>query len=471
MAMSPGVSDPTLAFATIPELSAGLAAGSWSSVDLTEFFLSRLKRIGPSLNAVATAMEDSAVQAAKRADAERQSGKALSPVHGIPFAAKDLLDTKGVPTTWGSPLFKDRVPSRDATAIARLSDAGAILIGKLAMVELAGGAGYRFASASAQGPGRNPWNTNHWTGGSSSGSGAAVAAGLVPFALGSETWGSIMCPSSFCGLSGLRPTYGRVSRHGAMPLCFTLDKIGPLAHTAEDLGTVLSAIAGEDAEDPSTLRGTWKASAAPDRLRIGVLPEKTWDGYQKEAVTLAAAAVHALEAKGHRLVPVSLPDFPFDAVLGTILSSEASASFASLISSGRHLELVDPLSKIGLLAGTTIPAADYVNALRRRTLAGRAMAAVFRDVDVIAGPSFASAASPIEANLETWFSVPSDPLGAPGNLCGLPAVSAPCGFDAKGLPLGVTFMAAAGNESLGLAAASAFQRDTDWHRRRPRGIG
>ena len=459
-----------VSFATIPELSATLASGKTTSVALTEECLARLDGPGRKLNAVATLMKDSALAAARRTDAERKSGIPRQPLHGIPYAAKDLLDTKGVPTTWGSPLFKDRVPSADATAISRLAEAGAILVGKLAMVELAGGAGYRFASASAQGPGKNPWNPKHWTGGSSSGSGAAVGAGLVPFALGSETWGSIVCPSSYCGISGLRPTYGRVSRHGAMPLCFTLDKIGPLARTAEDLETVLDAIAGEDPADPSTLRGAWKGSPAPERLRIGILPDKTWDGYQKEAVTLGAAALKTLEAKGHRLVPVTLPNFPFDAVLGTILASEASATFEPLISSGRHLELVDPLSKIGLLAGTTIPAADYVNALRRRSLAIRAMAELFTKVDVVAGPSFPSSASPIEANLETWYALPTDPLGAPGNLCGLPAVSVPCGFDATGLPLGITFMAAAGNESLCLAAAKAYQKETDWHRRRPKGI-
>ena len=461
------MSETDLAFASLAELSGALAAGKTSSVELTALSLSRLRRIGPSLNAVATIMDESALQAARRADAERKAGIPPKPLHGIPYAAKDLLDTKGVPTTWGSPLFKDRVPAADATAIARLAEAGAVLVAKLAMVELAGGAGYRFASASAQGPGKNPWNPKHWTGGSSSGSGAAVAAGLVPFALGSETWGSIVCPSTYCGISGLRPTYGRVSRHGAMPLCFTLDKIGPLARTASDLETVLGAIAGEDPADPSTLRGNWTRSPAPGRLRIGVLPDKTWDGYQREAVTLAGAALKTLEAKGHRLVPVTLPDFPFDSVLVTILASEAAASFGSLIASGRHLDLVDPLSKTGLLAGTTISAPEYVNALRRRTLAIRAMEDLFKEIDVLAGPSFPSSASPVEANLETWFALPTDPLGAPGNLCGLPAAAVPCGFDGAGLPLGITFMAAAGNESLCLAAAKDYQKGTDWHRRRP----
>jgi aspartyl-tRNA(Asn)/glutamyl-tRNA(Gln) amidotransferase subunit A len=460
-------SNADLAFASVAELSGALATGKTSSVELTTLSLSRLRKIGPSLNAVASLMEESALEAARRADAERKSGIPRQPLHGIPYAAKDLLDTKGVATTWGSPLFKDRVPTADATTIARLAEAGAVLVAKLAMVELAGGAGYRFASASAQGPGRNPWNPKHWTGGSSSGSGAAVAAGLVPFALGSETWGSIVCPSSYCGISGLRPTYGRVSRHGAMPLCFTLDKIGPLARTAEDLETVLDAIAGEDPADPSTLRGNWTRSAAPGRLRIGVLPDKTWDGFQKEAVTLAAAALKTLEAKGHHLLPVTLPEFPFDAVLITILASEAAASFKPLIASGRHLDLLDPLSKTGLLPGTTISAPEYVNALRRRTLAISAMAALFTNVDVVAGPSFPSSASPIEANLETWYALPTDPLGAPGNLCGLPAASVPCGFDAANLPLGITFMAAAGNESLCLAAAKALQKETDWHRKRP----
>ena len=455
------------AFTSVAGLAEGLATGRWSSVELTSFFLSRLRRIGPSLNAVAALTEESALEAARRADAERRSGILRGPLHGIPYAAKDLLDTKGVRTTWGSRLFKDHVPNADATAIVRLADAGAILVAKLSMVELAGGAGYRFASASLQGPGKNPWNTARWTGGSSSGSGAAVAAGLVPFAIGSETWGSIVCPSSYCGIAGLRPTYGRVSRHGTMPLCFTLDKLGPLAHSASDLGTILAAMAGPDPEDPSTLPSPWTPAPVPERLRIGVLPEKSWKGYQAEAVTESGKALKILEGKGHRLVEVELPDFPFDAVLTTILFSETAATFEPLVRSGKHLELIDPLSKTGLLSASTIPAADYVNAMRRRHLAGKEMAALFAKVDVLAGPSFPSTASPLEANLETWYALPVDPLGAPGNLCGLPAVSVPCGFDKDAMPLGLCFMGPAGGESLVLAAAAAYQKDTNWHTRRP----
>ena len=381
-----------LAFASVAELSGALAAGKTSSVELTTLSISRLRSKGVALNAVATLMEESALHEARQADAERAAGRVRGPLHGIPYAAKDLLDTKGVVTAWGSPLFSDRIPSADATAIARLRAAGAVLTAKLAMVELAGGAGYRFASASAQGPGRNPWNPNHWTGGSSSGSGAAVGAGLVPFALGSETWGSIVCPSSYCGISGLRPTYGRVSRHGAMALCPTLDKIGPLARSAEDIGAVLAAIAGPDPNDASALPEAWQPGPAPARLRIGVLPQKTWDGYQPEATDLSEKALAALAKQGHSLVPVTLPDFPFDAVLLTILGAEAAALFEPLVRTGKHLKLIDPLSKTGLLPNMTIPAADYINAQRRRSVAIRGMAALFTKVDVLAGPSFPSSA-------------------------------------------------------------------------------
>lgn len=463
------MSERDLAFASVSELGTLLAEKKVSSVELTRLALKRLDTAGRPLNAVAALMTESALSEARKADEERAQGRVRGPLHGVPYGAKDLLDTKGTATTWGSILFKDRVPRADATAITRLREAGAVLVAKLAMVELAGGAGYRFATASLQGPGKTPWNPKHWSGGSSSGSGAAVAAGCVPFAIGSETWGSIMCPSTFCGVSGLRPTYGRVSRMGAMSLCPTLDKLGPLARTAEDCGTVLSAIAGPDGNDPSALATSWKLEPASRPLRIGVLADKTWEGYQPESVTLARAAIESLGHRGHTIVPVALPDLPFDPVLVTILSSEASAMFEPLVRSGKHIDLIDPLSKIGLLAGLTIPAVDYVNAMRRRTVACREMSRLFEKVDVLAGPTFPSSASPLEANLENWFALPTDPLHAPGNLCGLPAAAVPCGFDGKGLPLSVCFMARAGGESSALAAAMAYQRETDFHRKRPQG--
>jgi aspartyl-tRNA(Asn)/glutamyl-tRNA(Gln) amidotransferase subunit A len=462
-----GADETDVAFATVHERKGRLARGEVTSVELTELALERLGTIGTRLNAVATLMRDSALADARRADKERAAGKIRGPLHGIPYGAKDLLDTKGIRTTWGSILTKDRVPGADAAVVTRLRDAGAILVAKLSMVELAGGAGYRYASASLQGPGRNPWNPERWTGGSSSGAGAAVAAGLVPFAIGSETWGSIICPSSYCGVSGLRPTFGAISRFGAMALCWSLDKLGPLARSAEDLETIFEALTGSDSRDPSTLHIAERIEPPLHALEIGVLPDSTWDGYQPQAVTTAAAALKLLESKGHRLVPIKLPDHPFDALMLTILFSEAAAAFEPLIRSGKHLELIDPASKIGLLPGTTIPATDYINAMRRRKLAANAMAGLFDEVDVIAGPSFPSVACPIEANLETWYSLPTDPLGAPGNLCGLPAVSVPCGFGEAGLPLGVSFMGPAAGASLVLTAAKAFQQESDFHRKRP----
>ena len=467
--MSPirGTDESDIAFATVQELKGKLARGEVTSMELTELALKRLGTIGTRLNAVASLMGESALEDARRSDVERAAGKIRGPLHGIPYGAKDLLDTRGTRTTWGSILYKDRVPEADAAVVTRLRDAGAILVAKLSMVELAGGAGYRYASASLQGPGRNPWNPDRWTGGSSSGSGAAVGAGLVPFAIGSETWGSIVCPSSYCGVSGLRPTFGAISRFGAMALCWSLDKLGPLARSAEDLETIFGVLTGSDSRDPSTLHIAERIEPPLHTLEIGVLPDSAWAGYQPEAVATFKAALKLLESKGHLLVPIKLPDHPFDALLLTILFSEAAAAFEPLIRSGKHLELIDPAAKIGFLASTTIPAIDYINAMRRRKLAATEMASLFDKVDMIAGPSFPSVASPIDANLETWYALPSDPLGAPGNLCGLPAVSVPCGFGEAGLPLGISFMGPVGGASLVLTAAKALQLESDFHRKRP----
>ena len=209
-----------------------------------------MERVGPKYNAVATVTRARARGEARRADAALKR-RDLRPLLGIPYGAKDLLAAKGAPTTWGAPPYRDQVFDEDATAIARLAKAGGVLAAKLAMVELAGGGGYRYPSASLQGPGRNPWNTDRWSGGSSSGSAAAVSGGIVPFALGSETSGSIGTPSAYCGVTGLRPTYGLISRHGAMALSWTLDKIGPMARNAEDVSLVLEAVAGPDAKDAS----------------------------------------------------------------------------------------------------------------------------------------------------------------------------------------------------------------------------
>src|SRR5580765_4559173 len=243
--------DSDLLYTPVRALAARVKSKKLTSVKLTETCLERLDTLGPKLNAVVTVMRESAMAEAKAADAEIAKGKYKGPLHGIPFGVKDLLATKGVPTTWGAEPYRNQVFDHDATVVKKLRDAGAVLCAKLAMVELAGGMGYNHADASFTGPGLNPWNTAFWSGGSSSGPGAAVGAGLVPFAIGSETSGSILTPSAYCGVTGLRPTYGMVSRHGAMALCWTLDKLGPMARCADDCALVLSAIAGADQLDES----------------------------------------------------------------------------------------------------------------------------------------------------------------------------------------------------------------------------
>src|SRR5437016_9032935 len=263
---------------SVTELAKRLESKKLSPVDLTHAYLDRSQRLGARLNAYAHLMPETAIEQAKAAEKEIQGGHYRGPLHGIPYAAKDLLAVKGLPTTWGAKPYAKQVFDYNATVIEHLNRVGAVMIGKAAMIELAGGMGYRFASASLQGEAKNPWDTTCWTCGSSSGSGAIVAAGLAAFAIGTETWGSIICPSAFCGVSGLRPTYGRVSRYGAMALAPSLDKIGPLARSAEDCARVFAAIAGHDFSDRGTLpidkaAFTYSASLelAAKSPRIGIL--------------------------------------------------------------------------------------------------------------------------------------------------------------------------------------------------------
>ncbi len=306
-----------IAFADIATLGKLLAKRTVSSLELADLFLDRLERFGPHYNAVVTVVHDRARAEAKRADRERAAGNVRGPLHGIPYGVKDLLAAKGAPTTWGAQPYREQRFDYDATVVARLGAAGGVLLAKLAMVELAGGFGYDDADASFTGPGRTPWNRAYWSGGSSSGSGAATAAGLVPFAIGSETSGSIVFPSTSCGVTGLRPTYGRVSRHGAMALCWTLDKLGPIARTAPDADTVLRAIAGADPNDPTAVDRPFPA--ARRRPRIGVLAHAT----RKTMPAVKAnfeKSLAVLEEFCDLLPDVALPDLPWGAAVGTMLA-------------------------------------------------------------------------------------------------------------------------------------------------------
>jgi aspartyl-tRNA(Asn)/glutamyl-tRNA(Gln) amidotransferase subunit A len=460
-------------FASVTELGAQLRARKLSPVELTSGYLDRLERYGPRLGAVVTVMRESALREARQAEREIRQGRYRGPLHGIPWGAKDLLATRDAPTTWGATPYKEQRFKADATVVTRLRAAGAILVAKLAMVELAGGMGYSHAEASLTGAGRTPWNTDYWSGGSSSGPGAAVAAGLVAFAIGSETSGSIITPAAFCGVTGLRPTYGRVSRHGAMALAWTLDKLGPMCRTAADCGLVLAAIAGRDPLDPTAHDRPFRYPAPVvslpkgRKLRFGVLK----DSYEKAQTEVRAnflASVEWLKRVGSVQMDVKLPDFPYGPVVGTIVDAEGGSAFRELIESGRVKELAVPEDRIGGYAMLLVPAVDYLHAMRLRAPMRRAWDAMFKGFDLLVAPSRSTVSYPIDKSFaEAWPGITAaSPIGA-SNAVGVPAVSVPNGFGQAGLPTGIQFVGPAWSEDLLVDVAARYQQATDWHRRRP----
>lgn len=461
-----------LFFQPISELSRRIESKQLSPVELTKAFLERSEKLGPRFNAYARLTPDLALQQAETAEKEIRRGHYRGPLHGIPYAAKDLLAVRGIPTTWGAKPYANQVFDYNAAVIDHLNRAGAVMLGKAAMIELAGGMGYRFASASLQGAAKNPWNTACWTCGSSSGSGAIVAAGLAPFAIGSETWGSIICPASYCGVTGLRPTYGRVSRFGAMALSYSMDKLGPLARSAEDCARVFAAIAGHDPRDHGTLPLDKAAFTYSPSLELKGKPLRmawltnAWKKIDPEAARVVAAAEKNVRKIFPGIRHAELPEGPFEEAGSIVISVECAAAFRDLIRSGRASELADPLGQIAGYVSEQYSGADYVRALQVREILQRKMAELFDTVDVLVSAAQPVAAVPLETNLETGLPYP-DPLGGIGNLCGLPAISVPCGFTAQRLPIGLQFMARAGNDYAVIQAARTFQQHTAWHRQHP----
>ena len=464
------MADRGLLFAPAAELGWLLRRREISAVELARLALDALDLRGRALNTVAELTPELALAQADQADREIASGYVRGPLHGVPYGAKDLLATRGIPTRWGSPAHREQVFDYDAVVVERLRQAGAVLVAKLAMVELAGGGAYAYPSASLHGPGLNPWNPQCWAGGSSSGSGAAVGGGLVPFAIGSETWGSITVPAAFCNVSGLRPTYGRVPRHGAMALSWTMDKLGPMARTAEDCGLILAAIAGHDRRDRSSLPGGFvfrPAAFEARRLRLGILPQP-YEGEHPapEARARFEAALVVLRGLGHEPVEVALPDFPYDVAANTIIAAEGASAFENLIRGPRLAELADEAQQQGLRDGLAVPAVDYLRAMRVRALAAPAAVAVFERVDVLVAPTLLRGAPPADASLNgTWAGMGGN--GGPGNLLGWPSISVPMGLGGDGLPLGLELIGPPEGEALLLALASAYQRQTNWHLARP----
>jgi aspartyl-tRNA(Asn)/glutamyl-tRNA(Gln) amidotransferase subunit A len=452
------------AFADLEELSRGLAAGEWTSVELTKFSLERCRTFGPQLNAVVCLLEPEALAIAEQADAERRAGKVRGPLHGIPFGAKDLLAYPGHPTTWGAAPYRDRAIELEATVLRQLREAGAILIAKLSMVEIAGGMGYASADASLTGPGRNPWNTGRWSGGSSSGSGAAVGAGLTPFAIGSETWGSITNPAGSCGVTGLRPTYDTVSCDGAMALSWTMDKIGPFARTARDAETILGVI-----RQP----GAPKLAAAPDiqakKLRIGVV-KKAADKCQPEIATNFEASLAVLRQLG-TIDEIELPDLPYNAVADMVIACEAAAAHDELIRSGQLAGLTAPDDKWRVYPDLMIPAVDYLRAMRVRSIIIREFGKLVEQFDAIATPTLPTVACPVDVRFSTWGKgFESTQISAASNLAGIPAITVINGFGADNLPTGLQLVGPAHSEYRLAAIAEAYQKQTTWHRQTPPGF-
>lgn len=460
-----------------------LRARRISPVELTQSYLERLERLGPGLGAVAEVMRTSALKEAREAEREITRGRYRGPLHGIPYGVKDLLATRLAKTTWGAEPYRNQQFDYDATVVRRLRDAGAILIAKLAMIELAGGMGYNQPDASWTGPCRTPWNMDYWSGGSSSGPAAATAAALVCFSIGSETSGSIITPSAFSGITGLRPTYGAVSRHGAMALCWTLDKLGPMCRSANDCEIVLKAIAGRDPLDRTSIdvkyaerreplsgKGAIGRGRRPQAmLPVGVMK----DSYEKAQPEVRANFLRSLEvlkrvAGVEIVMDVKLPDFPYGPAVGTIVDAEGASAFRDLIESGRVEELRAPKDRVGGYSGMLVTAVDYLHAMRLRAPMRRAWREMFSKYSLIAAPSRSTVAYPIDKTFEQVYTniSASSPIAA-SNLVGVPGISIPNGFGENSLPTGIQLIGPAWSELLLTEISDKYQQATDWHKRRP----
>jgi aspartyl-tRNA(Asn)/glutamyl-tRNA(Gln) amidotransferase subunit A len=459
-----------LCYLTIIEVAAGLRRREYSPVDLTEALLKRIESIDDKLHCFITLTADLALRQAKQADQELRSGKDRGPLHGIPIALKDLYMTQGIRTTCHSAVLQNWVPDNDATAASKLREAGAILLGKVGMHEFAFGG----PSVDAPFPAvRNPWNTAHIPGGSSSGSGAALAAGLCYGSLGSDTGGSIRTPSSHCGVVGLKPTYGRVSRYGLIPLSWSLDHAGPMARTVQDCAMLLQAIAGHDARDTASANAD-----VPDfssdlhqgikGMRIGV-PRAGWFdenlGVEPATETLFNQALKTLEELGAAIIEIDGKPFSIARKANqTILVCEAYAY--------HEKPLQEVPEKFGssvrrrMLEGAFLSAADYITAQRARFVLNEQIRQNFSRVDVFASPSaprppdaFATL-DPNEQNLRPSFTNPF-------NLSGLPAISVPCGFTKENLPAGLQIVARSFDEVTAFRVAHSYEQATNWHKQRP----
>jgi Asp-tRNA(Asn)/Glu-tRNA(Gln) amidotransferase A subunit family amidase len=433
-----------IAFWPIKYLSQLVKEQKITSLDLTKMYLKRLKKYDPILKCCITITEELALTQAKRADEEINDGHYRSGLHGIPYGVKDLFAYPNFPTTWGATPYKEQVINETATVIKQLEDAGAVMLGKMTLGALAWG------DVWFGGQTKSPWNIEEGSSGSSAGSAAAVAAGLVGFAIGTETYGSIISPSTKCGTTGLRPTFGRVSRFGAMALSWSMDKIGPICRTVEDCAIVFDIIKGPDGKDQTVMEipFNWDYSFDVLGLRVGYL--KTAFEEEREYKAHDDQVLTVLRSIGINLIPIELPEFPVEA-LSIILSAEAATAFDELTLSNRDDELVRQVKDAWpneFRQSRLIPAVEYIKANRARTMLMQEMENLFQNIDVYVAPSFCNSL------LLT-------------NLTGHPAVVVPNGFIEIGIPTSITFTGNLYKEEQVLALAKAYQDKTDFHKKRP----
>jgi aspartyl-tRNA(Asn)/glutamyl-tRNA(Gln) amidotransferase subunit A len=464
---SPTSNSDDLAFATIAELAPRLAAKEISPVEVTDAVLARIERYDPDLNSYITVTADTARHAARAAEAAIMAGHHLGPLQGIPVAHKDLYATRGVTTTYGSLLFADWVPDFDAAAVERLKQAGAVLLGKTNLHELA----YGSTSANAHyGAVRNPWQKDHHPGGSSGGSAAAVAAGLAFAATGSDTGASIRQPAACCGIVGIKPTFGRVSKFGALPLAWSQDHVGPITRSVADAALLLQALAGYDPRDPTSVdRPVPDFSADLGKgiqdSRIGVARRFFFDECDPEIVGAVDSAIQVLEDHGAQIEEIVLADMDAAYAAGVITIAVEGAAYHAADLRARP-ELFSDELRAAFELGSFYQAPDYVQAQRLRRHLTDQVSRAMAHLDAIVMPTTPVPATPIEASpIGHAMLRPRNTM--PFNALGLPAISVPCGFTAAGLPIGLQIAGHAFDEASVLRIAHAYEQATDWRCRPP----
>ena len=473
-------------YRSITELSRLIRTKQVSPVELTRSYIERAQTLDPQLLAFVTFTEDLAMDQARAAERRAMKGKLRSPVDGIPWGVKDLFATTGIPTQWGSPAYRGQVLDYDATVVRKLRESGAALIGKLASGELASGARW-FGGTT-----RCPWDLTRSSSGSSAGPASATAAGLVGFSVGTETLGSIISPAATNAVVGLRPTYGRVSRFGAMALSWTMDKVGPICRTVEDCALVFDEIHGSDPLDSTSVDGP-AVAAVYDRRRshnhdiagghrpplqsikgktVGVVRDEFNLVTDPEVSPVFGAALRSMESLGLILEDVQLEDYPYQEIARYTLNIEAATVFESLWKTGRIDMLIDRQRVVDWSAARLLPATDYLKMQRLRTEICAYAAQLFKKYAVLVAPSSISPAGPVELSNAALTNPSAITNGggslALGNIAGLPAISVPCGFTPANLPLGLQIIGAAFDEAALLRIAYAYEQSNSWYQRHPR---